>query len=175
MNIDIVVVGPLQTNCYIISQNNHVLIIDPGDNYNKIIKVVGNRIIDGIVITHYHFDHIGALKEFNLSKVFDRNNLSEGTNIIDNFKFKVIYTPGHKEDSISLYFDKIKSLFVGDFIFLNSIGRTDLPGGNMDDMLNSLLKTSSFDNDVTIYPGHGKSTTFEYERQNNIYFRFLLK
>lgn len=175
MNIDIVVVGPLQTNCYIISQNNHVLIIDPGADYSKIIKVVGDRIIDGIVITHYHFDHIGALKEFYLSKVFDRNNLSEGTNIIGDFKFEVIYTPGHKEDSISLYFDKIKSLFVGDFIFKNSIGRTDLPGGNIDDMVKSLLKTSSFDNDVIIYPGHGKSTTFEYERRNNIYFKSLLK
>lgn len=170
MRIDRVVVGSLFTNCYILTKDNHVLVIDPGDEYNKIVGYIGSKIIDGIIITHNHFDHIGALDKFDKKLVHDYHNLNEGINTIGNFTFEVIYTPGHKEDSISIYFDSFKCIFVGDFIFKNTIGRTDLPGGNMNDMLNSIIKTSNLDNDVIIYPGHGPSTTFGYERKNNIYF-----
>lgn len=170
MQIEKVVVGSLFTNCYILTKDNHVLIIDPGDEYNKIAESIGNKIIAGIIITHNHFDHIGALNKFDKKLVHDYHNLNEGINTIGKFIFEVIYTPGHKEDSISIYFDSSKCIFVGDFIFKNTIGRTDLSGGSMNDMLNSIRKTSIFDNDVIIYPGHGASTIFGYERKNNIYF-----
>ena len=63
MNIEKVVVGMLETNCYLLEKNNQLLIIDPGEEYNKIKKAIGNRHITGIIITHYHIDHIGALEE----------------------------------------------------------------------------------------------------------------
>ncbi len=170
MQIEKVVVGSLFTNCYILTKDNHVLIIDPGDEYTKIAESIGNKIIDGIIITHNHFDHIGALNKFDKKLVHAYHNLNEGINTIENFTFEVIYTPGHKEDSISIYFDSSKCIFSGDFIFKNTIGRTDLPGGNMNDMLKSIRKTSNLDNNVIIYPGHGASTIFGYERKNNIYF-----
>lgn len=172
MNVEIVVVGIIGTNCYILSIDNHVLIIDPGDEFDKIMNVVNNRIIDGVLITHNHFDHIGAKEDFDYKLIYDYSNLKEGITKIGNFEFEVIYTPGHNKDLISFYFDKYKSLFCGDFIFYESIGRTDLKGGNYNDMITSLNKTKRFSDDVKIYPGHGRITTFKHERLNNPYFKF---
>ena len=62
MNIKIVKVGALYTNCYILSNNVSTIIIDPGDNASKIINNIDKRVI-GILITHYHDDHIGALDD----------------------------------------------------------------------------------------------------------------
>ena len=170
MNIEIVKVGFLQTNCYILSIYNDVLIIDPGDEYDKIISKVGNRNIKGVLITHNHFDHVGCIDLFDNNIIYDYNNLEEGIHTIDNFKFEVIYNPGHTKDSISFYFDNIKSLFCGDFIFYEAIGRTDL-GGSIDDMINSIKNTIRYSDDTVIYPGHGLSTTFEHERKYNRYFK----
>ena len=107
MKIEKVVVGNLRCNCYVLSINNQVLVIDPGDDGDKIIKLIGNRKFLGIIITHYHFDHIGAVNDLNSKYnviVYDKNNLSEGINEIGKFKFEVIYTPGHKDDLITIYF-----------------------------------------------------------------------
>ena len=170
MNIDIVKVGFLKTNCYILSKDNKVLIIDPGDEYDKIMSNVGDKTIAGILITHNHFDHIGCLEYFDKDIIFDYNNLNIGINKIDNFEFEVIHNPGHKEDSISFYFDN-KYLFCGDFIFYESIGRTDLKGGNINDMIQSVRETKRYSDDVIIYPGHGDSTTFKHEREYNDFFK----
>lgn len=172
MNIEIVKVGYLETNCYILSIDKHVLVIDPGDDIDKIRQVIDNQIIDGVLVTHSHFDHIGALESFDSDLIYDFNNLKEGIITLGKFTFEVIYNPGHKEDSISFYFDN-KYLFCGDFIFYESIGRTDLKGGNMTDMINSLKKTSRYNDNVIIYPGHGISTTFEHERKYNEYFNLV--
>ena len=113
----------------------------------------------GVIITHYHFDHIGALNKFDETLILDRHNLEEKEYNISNFKFDVIYTPGHKEDSITIYFKEDKIMFTGDFIFKGAIGRTDLKGGNDIDMINSLNKIDKYDKDIIIYPGHGDKTT----------------
>jgi len=172
MNIEIVKVGFLETNCYILSIQDHVLVIDPGDDYDKINEVINNRVIDGVLITHNHFDHIGALDMFDSNLVYDFNNLKEGKITLGKFSFEVIYNPGHKEDSISFYFDD-KYLFSGDFIFYESIGRTDLKGGNMNDMINSIKNTKRYNDNVIIYPGHGISTNFSHEREYNEYFNLV--
>ena len=174
MNIEVVKVGELECNCYLLDIDNKVLVIDPGDNSDKIINKIGNREVVGIIITHYHFDHIGAIDDlvnkYNVL-VYDKNNMDEGINKIDNFIFDVIYTPGHKEDCISVYFDEDKVMFVGDFIFRDSIGRCDLSGGNMNEMMISINKIKLYDRDIIVYPGHGDFTTIGYEIDNNIYFR----
>jgi len=113
----------------------------------------------GVIVTHHHFDHIGALNEFDKKLILDRYNLEEKKYNIDNFKFQVIYTPGHKEDCITIYFKEEKIMFTGDFIFKGTIGRTDLEGGNYLDMINSLNKISKYDKDIIVYPGHGDKTT----------------
>ena len=158
MKINRVVVGLLETNCYILTINNKCLVIDPGNEIDKINKVIGNKKVVGVIITHRHFDHIGALSYFDESLVFDKNNLEEAKYNIDGFNFEVIYTPGHKEDCITIYFEKEKAMFTGDFIFEGTIGRMDLEGGNPFDMKNSLSKMKKYDKNIIIYPGHGNLT-----------------
>ena len=173
MEIEIIKVGKLRCNCYILSIDNSVLVIDPGDEVSRISKLIGKRNVVGIVITHHHPDHDGGVDELvkmYKSKVYDINNLKEGITKISPFTFEVIYTPGHKEDLITLYFKKEKIMFCGDFIFKDSIGRCDLHGSNIKDMANSLKKIKKYDKDITIYPGHGMSTTLSYEIENNVYF-----
>ena len=151
-----------------------MLVIDPSDDADKIIRKIGNRDVLGVVITHYHFDHIGALDEivnrYNTC-VYDKSNMNEGEFKIDEFEFNVIYTPGHKEDCISIYFVDERIMFVGDFIFRDSIGRVDLPGGNINDMIYSINKIKNYDRDIILYSGHGDSTVLGYEIDNNLYFR----
>ena len=177
MEIKRVVVGDLDTNCYVLDDNDHVLVIDPGSDSNKIMKVIGNKKVDGIVITHHHFDHIGAvddiLRKYD-TKMYDINNLVEGNNTIGVFNFQVIFTPGHKEDLITIYFKKYKMMFVGDFIFKDGIGRCDLPGGNVSEMIKSIDKIKEYPKDIIIYPGHGEETTLGYEINNNPYFNNYL-
>ena len=174
MNINVIKVGKLECNCYLLEKDNKVLVIDPGDEVDKIINMISDREVVGIIITHYHFDHIGALdKLVNKYKVcvYDKNNMNEGDNKIDNFSFLVIYTPGHKEDAITIYFKEDKVMFSGDFIFRDSIGRCDLPGGNFYDMSNSIEKIKKYDRDIIVYPGHGDKTNLGYEIDNNVYFK----
>ena len=158
MEITNIKVGELRTNCYIISENNKCLIIDPGDEFIKIKEVIGNNEVVGVIVTHHHFDHIGALKYFDKKLWLDKNNLEEKEYNIDSFNFRVIYTPGHKEDCISIYFEKEKIMFTGDFLFKGTIGRTDLLCSNHDDMMKSLNKISKYEKDIKVYPGHGHST-----------------
>lgn len=172
MNIEILKLGPLETNCYLLRKNDSVIVIDPADEVDKIIKAIGNSDLLGVIITHHHFDHIGALnelKEFYKVPIYDRNNMLEKEYNLDGFKFEVIYTPGHTKDSITIYFKDEKCMFTGDFIFKNSIGRTDL-GGNILDMQESINKFKKY-TDVIIYPGHGEKTTINYEKENNYYFK----
>ncbi len=167
MTIDTVIVSSYQTNCYILTKNDKVLVIDPGGNFEKIKPFLLNKDLIGTLITHNHEDHVGAVKYF--EKVYDFDNLTEGRHELGPFKFEVIYTPGHTADSITYYFYDDKIMFTGDFIFKGAIGRMDLPTGNVDDMYSSLNKIKKY-GDVKIYPGHGPSTSLNVEKQNNVYF-----
>lgn len=166
MKIDKLVVGPLQENCYILEKNKKVLVIDPGDEFNKINNFIKDKTLVGILITHNHFDHIGALKELKDTykvKLYDRTNLEETIYNIDTFKFEVIFTPGHTKEEISYYFKEENIMFTGDFLFKNGIGRCDLPGGNEEDMLDSLFKMKGYPRDTIIYPGHGEKSILGME------------
>ena len=166
-----IVLGPLSTTVYLIIKDNNCLIVDPAYDFEIIKKEIGTLNLVGILITHYHFDHIGALeqlkKHYNVP-VYDYNfnNIT-----VENFNFEIIHNPGHTSDSVTFYFKDDKIMFVGDFIFKESIGRTDLETGNMEEMLNSLKMIKKYDNDIVLYPGHGDSTTLGYEKRNNIYLK----
>jgi len=173
MNIETVVVGELGCNCYVLSIDNKVLVIDPGDEFNKIKNIVGNRDVVGVLITHYHFDHIGALEDvlnYYQTKLYAYNNLEEKEYNIDSFNFNVIKTPGHKSDAITFYFRDDKVMFVGDFIFKDNIGRCDLETGDVIKMQQSIEKIKEYEDDIVIYPGHGEVTSLRSEKENNYYF-----
>ena len=173
MNIERVIVGPLDTNCYILKKDKYCLIIDPGDEIDKIKDKIGESQPIGVIITHHHFDHVGALEdlknEYSL-KSYDYFNMKEGINRIGQFKFEVIYTPGHKKDLISIYFKEEKVLFCGDFIFKDSIGRCDFSDSSLTEMQNSINKILSYPKDTTIFPGHGPNTVLKDEINRLNYF-----
>ena len=172
MIIETVKVGYLNTNCYILKKDNKCLIIDPGDDYELIKEKISNYQVLAILITHNHFDHIGALE--NLKNLYNVEIISyetivEKTCSIGPFKFEVIFNPGHSIDSISFYFKEENVMFVGDFVFKESIGRCDLEGGSLEEMYKSISSLKKY-KDLILYPGHGNNTTLEYEKLNNPYF-----
>lgn len=169
MKIKRLVVGILKENCYILENNNKLLIIDPGDNFNLINKYINNKNVVGVLITHHHNDHIGALNE--VLKFYDlKENI---VNDID-FDFEIIRTPGHSSDSISYYFKKENIMFTGDFLFKDAIGRVDLPTGSSEEMIESLYKIMDYPDNVQIYPGHGDKTILGREKKNFKYYISLI-
>lgn len=173
MKIERVVTGLLDENCYVLKIDDVCLVVDPGDDYQKIKEVVGDSKVLAVLLTHSHFDHIGALRNFLTKrsvKIFKKSSvIDEGTITIGEFNFKVIFTPGHSKDSISFYFPNEQVMFVGDFVFLESIGRCDLPGGSENEMQESLGKLKEYPKETILYPGHGDSTTLDYEISHNPY------
>ncbi len=168
MKITKINVSVYKTNCYILSIGNDSLVIDPGDDFPKIEKAIGNKNVLGAIVTHSHPDHNGAVNHF--ENIYDYNNLKEGMNKIGPFEFEVIHTKGHRFDCITLYFENEKVMFTGDFLFYGTIGRTDLEGSNEEDMKKSIDKIKKYP-DAKIYPGHGWTTTLKREKEKNIYFR----
>lgn len=89
---------------------------------------------------------------------------------------QIIHTPGHTPGSITIYIPSSKVLFTGDTLFKESVGRTDLPGGSWDKLVNSLrMLVTRFERDVVVYPGHGPSSTIGYEVDNNLYVKRVLR
>lgn len=178
MEIKTIKIGSLETNCYLLIKDNKCLIVDPGDEFAKIREVISSLSLLPlkVLITHHHFDHVGALdevlNEYNIDLI-DYNDYVNDNEIvnIDGFKFKMIYTPGHKSDLVTYYFFEDNVMFCGDFIFRDSIGRWDLETGNEEKMYESINKIKNYPLDTTIYPGHGEITNLAYEIKNNIYFK----
>ena len=192
--------GSFLEYCYIYydEKSRHGFLIDPGDNeYNILDEIIFEDIkIDKILITHGHFDHIGAVEflrnelevdVYSYSSDYLENpnlNLSCYTDDIiikgskrfgdiitlndnPNFYLKPIYTPGHTEDSVILLNDKEHICFSGDTIFKNSYGRYDLPGGNRDKLMDSIYNiVLKLDPSTILYSGHSEETTVSLELNN---------
>ncbi|MCI8445381.1 MAG: MBL fold metallo-hydrolase [Bacilli bacterium] len=176
MEIKTVVVGSYATNCYLLKLGKEVLIVDPGDEFLKIKQEVGSDKVVGILITHRHFDHIGALDDCIATyqvPIYDHCNLKEQEYKIGPFHFDVLFTPGHTDDSVTYYFKDYQFFLVGDFIFCGSIGRMDL-GGNETDMKESIRKLYRFHTskiEALLLPGHGIHTDLLYEQFTNPYIQ----
>ena len=125
-----------------------------------------------------------GLKNLNIDNIFIGNGVSELivmslqalVNEGDEIKFgnttlNIKQVPGHSPGSIALYNEKEKFVIVGDVLFKGGIGRTDLPGGDYDTLIESINnKLFTLNNDVIVYPGHGESTSIGYEKSNNPFF-----
>ena len=194
-------VGPLATNCYIVGSESgkEGVIIDPADEAEVILAEVKSLGLDikFIILTHGHFDHIGALKAVkeatgaevaihhdDAESLFEQSyatafgfsyplppppdRLLNNEDRIDtgDLHFVVLHTPGHTPGGISLLMDKV--VFSGDTLFNYGIGRSDLPGGSYNQLMNSIhTKLMVLPDDTVVYPGHGASTTIGAERQGN--------
>jgi hydroxyacylglutathione hydrolase len=103
------------------------------------------------------------------------NYFEEGEVInFGNQSLRVLYVPGHSPGHVAFYEEQSKTIIGGDVLFYNSIGRTDLPGGNFDTLINSIhQKLFTLPDDITVYPGHGPETTIGYEKRTNPFCALL--
>jgi glyoxylase-like metal-dependent hydrolase (beta-lactamase superfamily II) len=205
MKVKQLIVGILETNCYIAyhKETKEGFCIDPGGNASSIIEFLKKEKIkiQGVLLTHGHFDHINALEEvkkYTQAKVYisekeklllldpEKNlSLKFGQNLsftvdqylkneeivrIGNYSIQLLETPGHTQGSVCYYMKKENVLFSGDTLFANSVGRTDLPTGNMEHLCNSIKKILFLLPDETkVYPGHGEVTKIEIEKKYNTF------
>lgn len=175
MHVEIIKVGALKANCYLIINEGKCLIVDPGDDYFLIEPRIKELNVIGVLVTHSHEDHIGALDDvqehYPNIPVYKKDNLEEKKYEVEGFKFEVIFTPGHSKDSISFYFYEYNFIFSGDFIFKDTVGRFDLEGGDLNEMITSIKRITTYNEKMKIYPGHGVETTLVEEMRNNYYIR----
>lgn len=101
-------------------------------------------------------------------------NLNDGDTLsFGNSHLKVMTTPGHTRGGVSFYSELDKFVLTGDALFAGSIGRTDLPGGDYDQLMESLLnKVINLGDEYTVYPGHGPATTIANEKNSNPFLRY---
>ena len=186
--------GPLQANCFVVVQGQTGLVIDPGDEAGVIIAAFQELGFApaAVLVTHGHFDHFGGVAP--LARHFDIPvyvGESDATELADNglgvaagfdiepvagavtisgeqvldlpIEVLAIPTPGHSRGSYTFALGE-EHLFSGDLIFQGSVGRTDLPGGDMDQLLNSIATlVRRFPPDATVHCGHGPDTSLGRE------------
>jgi|TARA_B110000263_G_scaffold37678_1_gene29315 hydroxyacylglutathione hydrolase len=118
---------------------------------------------------------IAAAFGYTVSEIKEGGYLSEGDIVnIGKTKFSILHCPGHSPDSLCFYTDGV--LIGGDVIFKGSLGRTDLPGGNTEQLMNSITeKIYLLPDETKIYPGHGPETTLGTEKKQNPYLNGTLR
>ena len=197
--------GDYQTNCYIVcaAESKTCAVIDPGYFPERILSFLADKGLglDAILLTHGHFDHVGAVKALveatgcrlwmKESDYTQRSNpqndflypihdcsfcevsfCEEGEKIsAGGAVFTVMETPGHTWGSVCYLCED--AIFSGDTLFAGSCGRTDLPGGDYGTIVLSLERLAELQGDYTVYPGHGSATTLAQERMYNPYMRTL--
>ena len=176
MLIKTIPVGHLETNCYIVTDENTLgcAVIDPGDESNTIMDYLEDNHLSckAILLTHGHYDHTGAVvavaEETGAPVWMNRRDTRKPTEN-DPLHFQVIATPGHTPGGVSLVCGE--ALFTGDTLFKGSCGRVDLPGGSAKDEMQSLRRLCALPGDYEVYPGHMDPTTLERERNFNYYCR----
>lgn len=210
--------GPVQENAYLLRRSTDAttaVLVDPGDEGDRLLAALTDMgvTLDAILLTHTHFDHVGAvapvaratgapvycpeLETQVLANVMDyvpwpgfgpfesweaERTVAGGERLeLAGFQIDVVFTPGHSPGHVTYAFlpdpawpDVPAILASGDVLFEQSIGRTDLPGGDHATLLASIAGLlDRFDDDAIVLPGHMGVTTLGRERQANPFLQGL--
>ncbi len=181
------------------TDKNTAVVIDSGENYKlvkKIEKENGFK-ITAVLLTHAHFDHAGNAKamqddgaEIIVSKI-DAEKLAKGQTLatafgrqenqliadrtfddgdlleLEGIKIKALLTPGHTDGSACFIVDDM--LFSGDTLFYETVGRTDFPTGDREQLINSVKRLFDLKGEYRVFPGHQEFTTLSHEREHNFF------
>ena len=203
LQIHVLPLGAYQTNTYIVhhSESKSCAVIDPGYEARAILKKAADLglTVDAILLTHGHFDHVGAVSEIAkatncavwmhqsdyspekhpMRKMFypladtlspEIHFCEEGEVIhVGGLSFHTLHTPGHTWGSVCYLCGD--ALFSGDTLFAGSCGRTDLLGGDWATITRSLRRLKEMEADLRVFPGHGGSSTLSHEKTANPYMR----
>lgn len=200
--IEKLVLGTIGENCYLVIRDGQAICIDPGSQGMRIIRLLRYLNVDlkTILLTHGHFDHIGAVDklvnqfqcdvyatkdtidvvhdpDISLTSYYDdyviESPIKEmpDTLSILSLTIQCIHTPGHCKGCCMYYIPEENALFTGDTLFNGSIGRYDFPTSSIEETKASIKIIKSLDFDADIYPGHGEASTLSYEKKHNPYLR----
>ena len=198
MNIKLMQVGEIGTNCYLLEDEDtrSAAIIDPGGEARGILgqaKADGVQ-VKAILLTHSHYDHTGAVRELRealpgvpvylhpadaaqlgtavMPPIGETLPYQEGDTVpVGNLTVQVLHTPGHTPGGVTLRVEDV--LFTGDTLFQGSMGRTDL-GGSYTEIMASLKRLGQLDGDLQVLPGHMGVSTLDRERKSNYFLREAL-
>jgi hydroxyacylglutathione hydrolase len=202
-------VGPLQENCWIVRRedSDHALVIDPGDEADRLIDAVEPYSVDAILLTHTHFDHVGAVAPlarhtgapvycpqlevpvlqdinsytfpgFGPFEPYDPEETVDGGDrlTLAGLDIDVIFAPGHSPGHVCYSIADEQVLLGGDVLFRGSIGRSDLPGGNAQTLLDSIANLlNALPDETRVLPGHMGTTTLGRERATNPFLHELAR
>ena len=195
LKVHAMALGAYQTNCYIIHEEHSstCCVIDPGYDADIILDKLESLglTLEAILLTHGHFDHVGAVKELaaetqcevyihpddltmppmmTAGALYYTRTYAEGTRLkLAGLDIAVLHTPGHTPGSVCLLCDT--TILSGDTLFRGSCGRTDLPGGDWATISKSLNRLAALEGNFWILPGHGPSSTLRDEKKYNPYMR----
>ena len=195
VNVYTLPLGAYETNCYVVHGQNSTrcIVIDPGYEAGQILSFLEKKGLDleAILLTHGHFDHVGAVRDLvaltdcdvylhreettmppqrTAGPLYYTHGLSKGQTLtLAGLTIGVLHTPGHTPGSVCFQIEDL--LFTGDTLFAGSCGRTDFPGGSWETILRSLAFLRDLNIPYQLYPGHGEQTTLEREKLTNPYLR----
>lgn len=203
MRIERRVKGMVRTNVYFLMnmETKEAVVIDPADAPQALQRDLDSFGVKpvGILLTHGHFDHIGAARELadlygipicagreeeglledagdNLSTEFGRPLTVKADRLFADgevfemagFTVRVFHTPGHTRGGVCYYLPQEKTLFSGDTLFHESVGRTDFPTGSMRTLVDSVRRLiRELPEDTAVYPGHESETSIGHEKEYN--------
>ena len=193
MTIQKLPLGMFQANCYVVSEGAQALLVDPGDRPEEVLNylALNGLKLELILLTHGHVDHVngvdGIMKAHRVPVYLhpaDKLAIDEHTRIFGTMEtesipvydqmvipfagheIRVIETPGHTKGGVSYYVDG--NLFAGDTLFHQSIGRSDLPGGDFDELVDSIsAKLYKLPDETIVYSGHESDTDIGHEKKYN--------
>jgi len=212
LEVEMLTVGAIGENCFIVRREGaaEAVIVDPGEEPERILAALAATGAEAkaILLTHTHFDHIGAVAPiakqtgapvwcpeietpvladinsfvpwpgFGPFESYDADHTVSGGEKLElaGMEIDVIFTPGHSPGHVTYSIADEPAIFSGDVLFQGSVGRTDLPGGDWETLLESIRKlVEGHPPETTVYPGHMGITTLGAERSTNPFLTELAR